>query len=186
MAARLENSSVPSHIHISSQTADELRNYGKDHWIEARSDLVHIKGKGDLQTYFAKPQSRANTSCSETESVASLDSQTQGELFEDGDMLDAMALPNLSLASRRLVEWNVEVLYELLENIVQTRASRKQQWRQLKPPSLRQAEIDLDAMRTGQVVDEMTQILSMPSFDPKTVSRDNGQDAPVNSRSVAR
>lgn len=179
LAARLENSSIPNHIQISSQTADELRKFGKDHWIEARSDIVHIKGKGELQTYFAKPPSRVNASCAETESVVSSDSHSQDEVFEDGDILEAMSHLNLSSASRRLVDWNVEVLYELLENIVQTRASRKQQFRQPKSSFLRHAEIELAANRTGQVVDEMTQILSMPSFDPKTVSRNNGQAAEV-------
>jgi hypothetical protein len=42
-------------IQVSQSTADLLRADGKAHWLTPRLDLVHAKGKGDMQTYWCEP-----------------------------------------------------------------------------------------------------------------------------------
>lgn len=39
-------------IHVSKTTADALIAQGKSRWLEARPDMVHAKGKGEMQTFW--------------------------------------------------------------------------------------------------------------------------------------
>jgi hypothetical protein len=43
-------------IQVSQQTADLIVSAGKGHWLRKRDELVHAKGKGELQTYWMKPR----------------------------------------------------------------------------------------------------------------------------------
>ena len=51
-ASRMESTGLPNKIHCSQATADLLIAGGKGHWVESRTDLVNVKGKGVLQTFF--------------------------------------------------------------------------------------------------------------------------------------
>lgn len=53
-AARMESTSVPKKIQVSSSTADQLTKLGKGEWVEPREDDVEVKGKGTLRTYWLK------------------------------------------------------------------------------------------------------------------------------------
>jgi len=53
-ASRMESSSRPGQIHISEETADEIRKFGKSEWIIPRSDKVEAKGKGLLTSFWCK------------------------------------------------------------------------------------------------------------------------------------
>ena len=57
MAARMESAGTSNRIHISQETADALTELGKGNWLRPRADLVTIKGKGDLQTYWVHVES---------------------------------------------------------------------------------------------------------------------------------
>jgi class 3 adenylate cyclase len=63
-ASRMESNGEPGRIHISEQTANELASKGKSSWVTPRQDKVAVKGKGEMQTYWA-------TSRAATESVVS-------------------------------------------------------------------------------------------------------------------
>lgn len=52
-AARMESTGAPGQIHFSLATAAELRSGGHDEWVIEREDLISVKGKGEMQTYFA-------------------------------------------------------------------------------------------------------------------------------------
>lgn len=51
-ASRMESNGVEGRIHVSQETAEELRAMGKGHWLTPREDKIVAKGKGELQTYF--------------------------------------------------------------------------------------------------------------------------------------
>ncbi len=51
-ASRMESTGLPNMIQISSQTAKLLEKEGHKDWFTPREDLVHAKGKGELQTYW--------------------------------------------------------------------------------------------------------------------------------------
>lgn len=49
MAARMESTGSKNRIHVSKETAALLTSDGKGHWIRSRDEIVHAKGKGDIQ-----------------------------------------------------------------------------------------------------------------------------------------
>jgi hypothetical protein len=51
-ASRMETTGEPNKIQVSQTTADVLTARGKQSWLNARSDPVHAKGKGEIRTYF--------------------------------------------------------------------------------------------------------------------------------------
>ena len=48
----MESTGVPGRIHISEDTAAELRYEGKEEWLTPRPDSVVARGKGTMDTYF--------------------------------------------------------------------------------------------------------------------------------------
>jgi class 3 adenylate cyclase len=55
-AARMESTGEPNLIHASQDTADLLVASGKVSWVAARDDVVSVKGKGPMQTFWLKPR----------------------------------------------------------------------------------------------------------------------------------
>jgi class 3 adenylate cyclase len=51
-ASRMESTGTPRKIQVSESTADALILEGKESWLVPRSEKVHAKGKGEMQTYF--------------------------------------------------------------------------------------------------------------------------------------
>jgi Adenylate and Guanylate cyclase catalytic domain len=64
-ASRMESTGTPNKIHTSPETAKLLVDAGKGHWVLPRDSLVHAKGKGSIQTFWAEPSRGSNTSTSE-------------------------------------------------------------------------------------------------------------------------
>ena len=64
-AARMESTGQPGKIHLSQATATLLSENGKKSWIVPREDRVVAKGKGELVTYWARPQKVVSTTSSE-------------------------------------------------------------------------------------------------------------------------
>ena len=52
----MESTGVKGKIQVSESTAALLRRANKSHWLKARKDLVEVKGKGTMQTFFLAPQ----------------------------------------------------------------------------------------------------------------------------------
>jgi Adenylate and Guanylate cyclase catalytic domain len=51
-ASRMESTGEINRIHVSASTAKLLKEAGKAYWVKAREELVHAKGKGNIQTYW--------------------------------------------------------------------------------------------------------------------------------------
>jgi hypothetical protein len=125
----MESTGVRNRIHCSQTTATFLENAGKS-WTKLRDDLVHAKGKGELQTYFVELLKQSNPS-RVTGSTSSLngDSCVGNRTSEAGDNdwvkagLKANAKPSRGVADMgekesRLIDWNTEVLCRLLKQVV--------------------------------------------------------------------
>jgi hypothetical protein len=65
----MESNGLEHCIHASKETADCLTSLGRGHWVRPREDKIHAKGKGELQTYWIKPNGFGQTmnDCSTTE-----------------------------------------------------------------------------------------------------------------------
>jgi hypothetical protein len=162
-ASRIENTGEPGRVHASKGTVDLLVEAGKGHWANIRKDLVTLKGKGELQTYWVSPRF-----------VTPITQKTLSESSESTPLscpqncIDETAKTTLRL---RLVEWNVEVLYNHLEQLVLHRSAIGNSGgaRNLKSMAELEESI-LEGKHNQNVIDEMCEIVHMPSFQKSTRS----------------
>lgn len=62
-ASRMESTGVGGKIHISEETANSIKSYGKTHWMIPRDDKVTAKGKGEMNTFWLSIR-KSNTNSS--------------------------------------------------------------------------------------------------------------------------
>ena len=179
-ASRLEASGLPNRIHCSRETKELLVSKGKESWIISRDQHVHLKGVGALETFWVTPRVRREgsvRSC-QTATEASQHGVDEPDEFDDEKRIRVKHKRDL-----RLIDWNVQVLYSLLEEVAQHRVALD------KPVAgrnlaLTREEHKLANDRTGTVINEMTQILEMPEFDARIVK--NADKAKVAIKPVVR
>jgi len=106
----MESTGHAGKIQLSQDSAILMQAAGKGEWLEERSDIVAVKGKGFMKTYWVKI-SKDGTKLTKS----SLESGIWGdEPIASKEESDATTL-------ERLVEWNTEVLLELLRKVVARR-----------------------------------------------------------------
>jgi hypothetical protein len=160
-ASRMESSGKRNHVQLSQATADLLTGAGFSKWILPRSSKIFVKGKGEMQTYWLRARvGKSNWSKpSKTKSVMPRVDESV-ELTESSDYSGAEDLEGVEgmTKTERLVEWNVEVLSSLLQQII---ASRGGVVADLK--SLSSAEGDIGTGDT--VLEECIPIIPLKRFD---------------------
>jgi hypothetical protein len=123
----MESTGAPNRIHCSQATATLLESAGKS-WSTPRDDLVHAKGKGELQTYWIKLAKKSNLS-PRTGSTSSLNDENSvdlsdrlGKEWSRAGLWPTRQLQDLKFLEvekeRRLVDWNTDVLCRLLKEVV--------------------------------------------------------------------
>jgi class 3 adenylate cyclase len=136
VASRMQSTGDPHRVHISHETSQLLTEAGKEHWVTQRLEVVSVKGKGRLQTYWAKPLPLS------TPHNDNISSPYHEDLSHDApsrsDALDvtdpgvwgatsvdvALKWRSSALNKReRLVEWNAELLQGLLQKIAVKRSA---------------------------------------------------------------
>jgi class 3 adenylate cyclase len=179
-ASRMESTGTPGRIHASEQTIALLTKSSKASWILPRKDSVHIKGKGILQTYWLDPQGHNDHFTARKATATSCDPfpslKTESGSTEVLKVLDE-TVAVYSERQQRLIEWNVEVLHELLTRVAAQRAASQGTGSSLEarsvsdtqPPSRKTTNCRL-------VIDEMTEVIALPKFDP-AVHRESVQVA---------
>ncbi|CAB9508590.1 Receptor-type guanylate cyclase gcy [Seminavis robusta] len=121
-------SSEAGRIQVSEYTARLLTNAGKKHWLAQRDGSVSSRvGQSEVTTYWCRPDNhRENQNLSPT-AEADLERGTIGGLRNITNEKSAAE------KRRRLVEWNVQVLLNLLKEVVRSKqhqaAVRKQKSR---------------------------------------------------------
>jgi hypothetical protein len=107
---------IKNRIQVSSSTASLLIASGKEHWLTSREDIVNVKGKGILSTYWLCIQSKKPGTATNKSGSSEPDSQTQMSESDD---------KNLLLEQDRLVDWICELLQVRIKNILVTRVQPK-------------------------------------------------------------
>ena len=104
MASRMESTGVRGKIQVSPETAKLLIEAGKEAWLTPREDLVQVKGRGIVKTYFVQmnPKSVNTKRMSISERLLVGDSSSKAE---------------------RLISWNVEIFSEILKAVVAKKKS---------------------------------------------------------------
>jgi class 3 adenylate cyclase len=154
-------------IHLSVETAELLNLAGKQEWISPRNDLVVVKGKGAMSTFWIKPKAclAAKEPCkmeSDTTSISDTDSDSWGEASVDQRMA---AMKPGGDDFQNLVDWNYNILLEYLKKI-QARQNLRSRKAFKKIKNLGE-EIGMG----DQIIEEAQEPVKMPTFDPKSVRK---------------
>jgi len=166
-AARMESTGARNKIHISKETADLIIRSGNENWVKAREESVLAKGKGVLQCYWLEVKndttmSTSSGAVSTSSGAESADSDVrediQDHLADTGSALD--------LKTRRLVDWNKDVMVRLLRDLVSHRVAVG-----VSPDSDAEMEAaEKSIQKPGEIVfDELVDIVSLSQYDTKTV-----------------
>ena len=176
-AARMEQTCSVGCIQLSNYTAEELKKWKRSKWIKPRRESVEVKGKGEMQTYWLETKDEStkrkskSINSSKSAGVEMAPVIEESESFEvdgwdDDDEDDEVDFEDEGLMkemtkTERLVEWNVEVLSQLLKQIMAAR-TRSSQEAYLKP-----IEEELKGGRncsTTNVLGEFEEIIDMPLY----------------------
>ena len=164
MSEEMEKHGERNKIHISEETANLLRKAGKSHWLQARPSKVHVRAKGELQTYFVFPKTSDASSTSQSSVDGSdgnpsmsnhhlnIHAPNRMDGAEDDDVMDAK--------TQRLVDWNVQILSRLLKLIVARRQACA--WSKEIPEAV--SEDALMGNNGTTVLDEVKEIVSLPKY----------------------
>eukprot|EP00980_Cylindrotheca_fusiformis_P010892 scaffold2482_cov116-Cylindrotheca_fusiformis.AAC.2 len=168
-AARMESSGERSRIQISQVTADLLTEAGLARWIIPRSSKIYVKGKGEMQTYWVSKSNRSMQpkSADLKSEMETLDEGAETEKSSETGEEENKEFHRVEGMNRieRLVEWNVEVLTSLLEQIVCSRGGVVNQIQTL-------SNVENSIGVCGRtVLDEFTPIIPLKRFDADELER---------------
>lgn len=203
-ASRMESTGERNMAQVSAETAQLIREGGKDHWLRQRDDKVFAKGKGELNTFWLTlkaidsptrhsasvttvseknpPSESLKRRGSDSSSLATgvkfgmavvrrpLQSR-KNSMPEPIDTTQMWGDTSLNMDSRgdesdklnRLIDWNKDVLLQHVKAIVARRRFTKR--RRITP----KAALAAGAGKLADdftVLDEVTEIIPMPNFDP--------------------
>lgn len=161
----MESNGKPNKIQLSQETADLLTATGKGHWVSAREDKVYAKGKGELSTFWLNViEDDAKSSTMSRSSYATSEFSTD----------DETPLPAIQCnKTRRLIEWNCDVLLKLLKQIAERR-----QLTGIKPDTPEDiASQEAEQVTNGHtILDEVEDTIELPTYCQIDVDKMNLQE----------
>ncbi|GKZ00220.1 hypothetical protein MPSEU_000974900 [Mayamaea pseudoterrestris] len=187
--ARIETTGAGSRIHVSLDTADIITSAGKGHWLEERKDVVHAKGKGALKTFWLKINKASNYATSNTDSgtssggsVGAADTEQEDTSVNEVSVKEVFIAPQpVSEKYARLIDWNTEILFRILKQVVARRDASKQM-----PTSEAQLrQLEMDTLRSTRIVlDEQVDVIMLPKYDSEVAARQVNPDDIVISEDI--
>jgi hypothetical protein len=171
-AARMESTGQRNKIQLSGETANLLIEASKESWVKPREDVIFAKGKGALQTFWLTPEED-----SRSEDVASFPKGRDAAITSALGVLESeeearkATMAVASVKVQRLIDWNYELLLQLLKKIVAHRRIKKN--KPVRP--LLSARIQTLEMELGQgntALDEVCEIITLPNFDAKATNKE--------------
>jgi 3'5'-cyclic nucleotide phosphodiesterase len=154
-------------VHLSEQTALQLIKHGKEDWIVKRDDMVEAKGKGKLVTFWLKLTGHesdvvSNFAGSEVDGERTLGQKRQSFASKEWSVEMPTSKPDeVNQRNDRLVQWNSEILLELLQRVVARRIA-SQSSRCVSPDKLTSLARSIGDGST--VVEEVVEVIDMPDF----------------------
>lgn len=173
-AARMEHTGLPDRIQISGTMANLLIEAGKGHWVAPRDETVVAKGKGEMQTYWLQVD-KENNSNDETTSCSSIGfdiiEMETAEQGKDGHGI-ASVLPQKTL---RLVDWNTDILFRLINKVVTRRNHLVRVG--LPGKTMKLARWNEFASTNDTVLSEVEEIIRLP---PALTYKEDTEEQPEN------
>ncbi len=166
--ARIEGSSMPGGgVQLSIATAKLVEKARKGHWLEKRVDKIKAKGKGEMETFWLKPNfhhiaaaQRANWSSMSGSTYTAHDPELEFESPE-----------RLAQKSARLIDWNVETLLRLIQQVVAQRNALAAVGERPVEPLAKDPPMAKTKGQTTMFLEEVTEIIALPEFDRKQVTQ---------------
>jgi hypothetical protein len=183
-ASRMQSTGQSNRIQLSEQTANLLILARKSGWIQPRRDLINVKGKGIVQTYWVVHSGSDDVSV--TSRISGISSADMGSITDpttldenktadgfaeddmwgdDGEQVDSLSMPTFSKVSKnkRLVNWLTEVMTIHLKELIAQRGNM---------PSLPDNVDPEAALKKGEMVrDEVIEAFTLPKFKAGAVDR---------------
>lgn len=160
--ARLESSSQPNRIQCSKETAEQLIKLGKGGWVKRRTGpMPFLKGKGSLEGFWVQVDGdRAG-------SVASVVSSQKDTAMLPVTVKVACGknFPGMDDRTKRLIDWNVEMLVKLLQTIAARRAAGGD--RNISKSTKQWDDKIVTETSTKMPLEEVREIITLPEFDTK-------------------
>ncbi|CAJ1965912.1 unnamed protein product [Cylindrotheca closterium] len=148
-ADRMQNAGETNRIQLSQATADLVKKAGYDKWLLPRSDTIAVQGKGNMQTFWIRQEVAARNDFD--------DDFEADDNFDDGLDYDLAEIDGMSKVDR-LVEWNVEVLSALLQQIIASRGGAVHSIQEL-------GEVEASIGKGATVLEEFVPIIPLKRFD---------------------
>lgn len=193
-ASRMESTGERYRIHVSQDTAGQLEKGGKGHWVVKRDGIVKVKGKGQMKTWWVQPRRAPETTECTNNDHAAIEQipppreskrhsarRLQRRSSKRPDNWGTMTLDIYGVdddKKARLLNWNVEVLAELLSKVVVWRSIRAQTQSQTAARRRRSDNsmtVDVallmeglddsdEEQRVHGVLSEVSEIIRLPSY----------------------
>ena len=173
-AARMESTGIKRKIQMTKETAELIAAKHRN-WIRPRQDIVVAKGKGEMQTYWL---------LSTSERTKSETSLTSDEYSDDSDFQDAFAwlkVPEQNVDSldesarsikkatekldgriERMVDYVSDLMLQCLTKIIATRGRNPTAG---PGEDRRLAALEEDIGKVGIPLEEVEEVIELPSFD---------------------
>jgi Adenylate and Guanylate cyclase catalytic domain len=178
-AARMESTGAPSKVQLSKETADLLLAAGKSNWLKERSEKVRAKGKGELQTFWLEVKHDTATSVASGSSNSDFVEdelkvpQPAAKIMKDTGFTSRP----LDAKAKRLVDWNCDQMIRLIKLIVARRNAQTARRGSQFHPNDYQSMVGSALRKVGTVLEEVSEIIMLPKFDPKVYRNHDDPDA---------
>jgi hypothetical protein len=182
----MESTGQKGRIHMSEETADLLIQSGKQHLLRLREDKVTAKGKGEMVTFWLALGAEFDESEEESDDDALLSPisggvESIGEETTDREEEDTIGRmpPPVSMSGManrlsgarkreskvtRLIDWNVEILSQLLKQVIVRRNALG-----LQSPS--DETVPWNRPEGQTVLEEVREIITLPQFDAEAAKK---------------
>lgn len=151
---------------MSQATVDLLTKAGHSHWFISRGNKIFLKGKGSMQTYWLRRSAvQRSKSIDSLSDISVLDEQDDED--DDAKSIADLKVENVADGMNkmeRLVEWNVEVLTSLLQQII---ASRSGDVKSIRPL----AGVEKQVGSGATILEEFVPIIPLKRIDEKELKK---------------
>jgi len=162
VAARMESAGLPNRIHVSEETASLLIGSGKESWVTKRSQKIHLKGKGEVQSYWLRAVANAAGSV-----VSKNNSTIMGDMSENSTgWFDICTESTPEARLGRLVGWNSDQLVELLKHVVARRESTSSALKKAAPVSVCKI-----GNEDASLLEKVKEIVELPAYVANAVKK---------------
>jgi class 3 adenylate cyclase len=171
VAARMESNGCPDRIHLSQETANLLIQAGKQRWLTPREHVIVAKGKGEMRTFWLSTAARSQGT-SAADSTHNIEEgrglHSSSSIIESCDTSEESKQQMMRLTSSkaaRLIDWNVDALARLLQQLVNTRNTSG-----ASPLTTEVLNFSVPRQPGATILDEVAETVQLPPFDESTAT----------------